>query len=786
MTSAQSFDRTPNKDGLIGAVYRDAETISGFVFDPGDLSRQFVVELLLDGWPCKVARADCYDHRSPSAETSKVRHGFAFVLPANGSFVEAVVRLANIGTAIAEPIVLGTPTSGDADPLGPGMVSWRGGLRISGWVNNARRDDVRVRGFIAEELVFDTRPNGWMIARHGESARPMPCFDVHLPERFADAKVHDLEVTTDEGRILVGSPVTIVAFDDGLERFLAAQPSLESEKLRGRLFDALIPQSLPLSWIDLWLARFPLAVAGGDAKKPVAIALFGDAKIDETLRALEGCKTPWLLGVIPLRADGVSFEPADLMAFVEDDAGESDIVVFARSGTRLDPQALAHLRNAIAPGPSAVSYADVILESDDGRQAPFALPRYDPDRFREQGCAANLFAMTVIAAAAAAKAGAASGFDLLEIASEDADDPPRHVAGFLARCPPMPIEAATRALVAANLASFARRGLKGKAIPASGTIMPAVHIRQTISAESISIILPVRDRGREARATIASIRDLRGRHRIDLRVVDMASSDEGTLRYLAGVRGQHEHVRRTAETTNVARAVNEECALASGRYLCFLESGCVIDDPDWFEDLVSRCAASDVAGAGPMLVSSEIVRSAGLVLGPRFAVAAACAGASPDTSGTNDLLRVARSCSALPLPGLLVKRSEFLGVGGYDADRFARIFPSVDLSLKLAKRGKRLVWSPHVTLKIPSESRGAHDLDDDGGVEQGELEALRAKWGDTLLRDLFYNPSLNFDFRPFSGLAWPPRAPSLHAAAATVASSANVKAKLTPAVAKTP
>jgi hypothetical protein len=35
--------------------------------------------------------------------------------------------------------------------------------------------------------------------------------------------------------------------------------------------------------------------------------------------------------------------------------------------------------------------------------------------------------------------------------------------------------------------------------------------------------------------------------------------------------------------------------------------------------------------------------------------------------------------------------------------------------------------------------------------------ALRARWGDCLIDDPYYNPILSLDPVPFSALAWPPR-----------------------------
>ena len=107
---------------------------------------------------------------------------------------------------------------------------------------------------------------------------------------------------------------------------------------------------------------------------------------------------------------------------------------------------------------------------------------------------------------------------------------------------------------------------------------------------------------------------------------------------------------------------------------------------------------------------------------------------------------------------LLTKRSDYLAVGGMDELRFPVNFNDVDYCLKLRAAGKRVVLTPHARLiHHESASRGTDHAPDRAGRFDRELRTLRARWGDTLVNDPYYNPMLSLDAVPFSGLAWPPR-----------------------------
>ena len=84
MTRARSraksskYSRAP---GLLTAFYRSGERrFSGFVVDTGNLRERFVVEILVDGYPVKVIRADAATDKLVKDRIGDGCYGFSCVL----------------------------------------------------------------------------------------------------------------------------------------------------------------------------------------------------------------------------------------------------------------------------------------------------------------------------------------------------------------------------------------------------------------------------------------------------------------------------------------------------------------------------------------------------------------------------------------------------------------------------------------------------------------------------------------------------------------------------------
>ncbi len=168
--------------------------------------------------------------------------------------------------------------------------------------------------------------------------------------------------------------------------------------------------------------------------------------------------------------------------------------------------------------------------------------------------------------------------------------------------------------------------------------------------------------------------------RYEVVVVDNASRD-GTADWLAtSVIG----LRLVRNPTNVGfgPANNQGAATARGRHLCFLNSDAMVR-PGWFEPLVERLDGdSTVSAVAPVLYDLDgSVQEAGSAL---FA--------GLETQPLREA--VSRDVDYASAACLVVRRSAFEAVGGFDAAYGMAYYEDVDLCLALRAAGGRIVVEP--------------------------------------------------------------------------------------------
>ena len=120
-----------------------------------------------------------------------------------------------------------------------------------------------------------------------------------------------------------------------------------------------------------------------------------------------------------------------------------------------------------------------------------------------------------------------------------------------------------------------------------------------------------------------------------------------------------------------------------------------------------------------------------------------------------------QNVTAVTAACLVIRKSVYLQVGGFDENDLAVAFNDVDFCLKVQAAGYRNLFTPFAELiHHESASRGAEDTPEKIRRFQREIASIKARWGDRLLNDPAYNPNLTLDSEDFA-LAYPPRVPPL-------------------------
>jgi GT2 family glycosyltransferase len=170
---------------------------------------------------------------------------------------------------------------------------------------------------------------------------------------------------------------------------------------------------------------------------------------------------------------------------------------------------------------------------------------------------------------------------------------------------------------------------------------------------------------------------------------------------------------RATDKSNYSRANNFAAKEAAGEYLVFINPGARSVTEDWLRHFLYYGEQSDVGAVGGLLLLPDgTVEHAGIVLRSgeessetgflqeiRFLVLP-MRGSKADADGYAGSLVCAREVSAVSKDCLMVKKSNFEAVGGFNQHLFTG-YQEVDLCLRLRRENKRVIFTPRSVLINP-------------------------------------------------------------------------------------
>ncbi|HEY0789479.1 MAG TPA: glycosyltransferase, partial [Chthoniobacterales bacterium] len=199
---------------------------------------------------------------------------------------------------------------------------------------------------------------------------------------------------------------------------------------------------------------------------------------------------------------------------------------------------------------------------------------------------------------------------------------------------------------------------------------------------------------------------------------------------------------------------------AKGEVLLLLNNDIKVIEPDWLRELVSQTLRPEVGVAGAkLLYANGRLQHGGIVLGPEGQITHVHRLADRNQPGYFGQLALARTLSAVTAACAAMRRSVFFEVGGLDEVNLPVAFNDVDLCLRVANHGYRVVWTPFAELfHLESASRGPDGADSATRTRfLRELQYMHQTWGGLLeSADPFHNPNLRFAWEYFQ-VPSPPR-----------------------------
>jgi GT2 family glycosyltransferase len=455
-------------------------------------------------------------------------------------------------------------------------------------------------------------------------------------------------------------------------------------------------------------------------------------------------------------------------------------ILLLQAGDQLSLHALRHFAAVIQNHPEArVLYADEDRITLTGRRhSPQFKPAWNPDLLYSDASYSHSWVFRGDCCLKACTTLNACGEEpdlyslSLEVTASCLEDQILHLPEILYHRLEKAEDCRSSTQTAASLQAFlSRHGhpLRVSFHPSGGHV---VHWPLPDPPPLVSVIIPTRNHGDLLRCCLTSLAEHgQGNPPSEIILIDNGTSEPKTLDYLADLE-QHLKVRilRRPGEFNFSALNNEAISLARGELIALMNNDVEATHAGWLATMAAQALRPEIGAVGAKLLFEDgTVQHAGILLGIGGIAGHAHKYLDADAEGYQLRLQFAHNVSAVTAATLVMRRSVFEAVGGFDAKAFAVSYNDVDLCLRLLKAGYRNLFCPEAVLvHHESKSRGAPTGKVAFNQWQRERQAMLDRWGDLLIADPNYSPHLSLQeenlslaLRPFVTGARTARPPSL-------------------------
>lgn len=285
-----------------------------------------------------------------------------------------------------------------------------------------------------------------------------------------------------------------------------------------------------------------------------------------------------------------------------------------------------------------------------------------------------------------------------------------------------------------------RRNIKGEVLdnPTSSTYL----IKYKHDNPKVSIIIPMKDKVNLTKVCIDSLYNKNTYQNFEIIIVDNNSTEEETLNYFNALKKEHDNVKilTIKEEFNYSRLNNLAIKEATGDYILLLNNDTEVLDKDFLDYMVGYASRDHVGCVGLKLLYKDLkVQHAGVVLGYGGVAGHIFVTASNKDIGIFNRLSMPYDYSAVTAACLLVKKSKYLEVGGFD-ENLKVALNDVDFNLKMLKKGYYNVCLNNISLlHYESKSRGYEVTKEQMDRFQKEQDYMKKKWGKELENDKYFS-----------------------------------------------
>lgn len=299
---------------------------------------------------------------------------------------------------------------------------------------------------------------------------------------------------------------------------------------------------------------------------------------------------------------------------------------------------------------------------------------------------------------------------------------------------------------------LARIGVQGKAV--EGRFGSTYKIDYTLTSQPlVSIIIPNKDQVPVLTKCIDSLYKKTVYKNFEVLVVENNSTEPETFEYYGKIQKAHRNLKVLYYKGgfNFSAINNFAAQQAKGEMLLLLNNDIEIISENWLGEMVSLALQKNVGIVGAMLYyPNDTVQHAGVITGLGGFAGHSHKYHPRGKSGYMFRLSCVQNLSCVTAACLLVTREAYDAANGLD-EEFTVAFNDVDFCLRIRDMGWQVLFTPYAECyHHESISRGSDKKGEKKERFEGERNRLKGRFGDSLLKDPFYNPNLTLNMEDFS------------------------------------
>lgn len=278
---------------------------------------------------------------------------------------------------------------------------------------------------------------------------------------------------------------------------------------------------------------------------------------------------------------------------------------------------------------------------------------------------------------------------------------------------------------------------------------------------SVTIIIPFKDQLDTTLTCVENILKHTEYKNYNIILIDNWSVRDETLDFIKKIQ-KHENVSvlTVEEPFNFSRLNNIAVAQTTSDFVVFMNNDVFVEDPKWLHRMVGEAQAfKDVGAVGAkLLYPNDTIQHAGVVVGPAGVAAHVHRGDPLSEYGYIGRTMLSHEVTAVTAALMLVRRTVFEEVGGFDEEALKVAFNDVDLCLKIRRAGYRIIFSAEtIAYHHESLSRGTDDKPEHETRFFLETQTMLERWSSDPLfeRDPSYPRYFTVDQQTFFNLVDP-------------------------------